>query len=238
MTPCEPPARVPAPQVTPRARGGVRRIVPLSECYTYLTMATAAAVTDAIDRAPPGAFLTPGDIDAGPRTAVYMALSRAARRRDDLVRVAPGLYWKGTPTRFGPGLPDAVDVARLRAGARGIGPTGWLAANHFGLSTQIPARPALATVGRPPKGAGGVAFTQRANLSRVDLSYLDIALLEVLRSYPDYVDVSWAQLVERVRRLAADATVDMAAVARVAATERSAQLHANLQRLLASLATP
>ena len=198
-------------------------------------MSTAAAVTDAIDKARPGAFLGPGDINAGPRTAVHMALSRAARVRDDLVRVAPGIYWKGTPTRFGPGLPDAVATARWRAGDRGVGPSGWLAANQLGLSAQIPTRPVLATVGRPPKGVGGVTFTQRANLDRVDLGYLDIAVLEVMRAYPDYVDVSWAQLVDRVRQLAADGSIDTVAIARVATAERSAPLHANLQRLLAAL---
>lgn len=198
-------------------------------------MSTAALVMDAIDRARPGAFLAPGDINAGPRSAVHMAFSRAARQRADLVRVAPGIYWKGSPTRFGPGLPDAVATARWRAGDRGVGPSGWLATNQLGLSTQIPARPVLATVGRPPKGVGGVTFTQRANLDRVDLGYLDIAVLEFLRSYPDYVGVSWAEVVDRLRQLTADGSVDMVAISRVAATERSAPLHANLQRLLASL---
>ncbi|MGH2443028.1 MAG: DUF6088 family protein [Chloroflexota bacterium] len=198
-------------------------------------MSTSAVVNDVIDKSPAGSFLRPGDISDAPRTAVHMALSRAARHRSDLVRVAPGVYWKGHPSRFGRGFPDAVAVARWRAGDRGVGPTGWLAANELGLSTQVPAHPTLTTVGRPPKGIRHVTFAQRANLARVDLNYLDIALLEVLRSYPDYVDVSWSQLVDRITDLATRGAIRLDAVARAAATERSASLSANLQRLLAAL---
>lgn len=207
----------------------------LGYCYTELTMSTAAAVTDAIDNLPEGNFLRPEDISDAPRTAVHMALSRAARQRSDLVRVGPGVYWKGRPSRFGPGRPDAVAIARWRAGDRGVGPTAWLAANELGLSTQVPAHPMLTTVGRPPKGVGGVAFAQRANLARVDLGYLDIALLEVLRSYPDYVEVPWPQLVDHIKDLAERGAIQLDAVAQAAANERSAPLKANLHRLLASL---
>jgi len=207
----------------------------LDKCYTELTMSTVAAVTAAIDKSPAGSFLRPGDISDAPRTAVHMALSRAARQRSDLVRVAPGVYWKGGPSQFGPGLPDAVVVARWRAGDRGVGPTGWLAANELGLSTQVPAHLMLTTVGRPPKGVGGVAFAQRANLARVNLGYLDIALLEVLRSYPDYVEVPWPQLVDRIKDLAGEGAIRLDAVARAAAKERSVPLKANLHRLLAAL---
>lgn len=207
----------------------------LDKCYTKLTMSTAAAVNNVIDKSPPGTFLKPRDFGAAPPTAVHMAFSRAARQRPDLVRVAPGVYWKGHPSRFGSGLPDAVAVARWRAGDRGVGPTGWLAANELGLSTQVPAHPTLTTVGRPPKGIALVAFTQRANLARVDLGYLDIALLEILRSYPDYVDVPWPRLVDRIKELAARGAIRMDAVARAASTERSASLRANLHRLLAAL---
>lgn len=199
-------------------------------------MNTAALVTDTIDRSPAGTFLRPGDISGAPRTAVHMALSRLARQRPDLVRVAPGVYWKGRPSRFGPVLPDAVAIGRLKAGDRGVGPAGWLAANELGLSTQVPAHPVLTTVGRPPHGLDPVTFVQRSNVARVDLSYLDIALLEVLRAYPDYVDVSWPQLVDRIKDLTARGVLHLDDVARVAARERSASLHATLDRLLHALA--
>lgn len=195
-------------------------------------MNTTALVTDTIDRSPAGTFLRPGDISGAPRTAVHMALSRLARQRPDLVRVAPGVYWKGRPSRFGPVLPDAVAVARLKAGDRGVGPTGWLAANELGLSMQVPAHPVLTTVGRPPHGVDPVMFAQRSNVARVDLSYLDIALLEVLRAYPDYVDIPWLQFVDRIKDLVAKGIIHVDDVARVASSEHSASLHANLDRLL------
>lgn len=199
-------------------------------------MNTTALVADTIDRSPTGTFLRPGDISGAPRTAVHMALSRLAQQRPNLVRVAPGVYWKGRPSRFGPARPDAVAVARLKAGDRGVGPTGWLAANELGLSTQVPARPALTTVGRPPQGVDPVTFVQRSNVARVDLGYLDIALLEVLRAYPDYVDVSWPQVVDRIKDLTAKGVLHLDDVARVAAREHSASLHATLDRLLHALA--
>jgi hypothetical protein len=199
-------------------------------------MNATALVTDTIDRSPAGTFLRPGDINGAPRTAVHMALSRLARQRPDLIRVAPGVYWKGRPSRFGPVRPDAIAIARLKAGDRGVGPTGWLAANELGLSTQVPARPALAAVGRPPQGVDPVTFVQRSNVARVDLCYLDVALLEVLRAYPDYVDIPWPQLVDRIKDLAAQGIVHLDDIARVAARERSASLHVTLNRLLHALA--
>lgn len=199
-------------------------------------MNASATVANKIDSTPPGTFLSAADIQGLPRTAVDMALSRAAKSRKDLVRVARGTYWKGRPTRFGPVKPDAITIARSRAGDRGVGPTGWLAANQLGLSTQVPAHPELVTVGRPPKGISGVKFSQRSNIDRVDLNYLDIGLLEVLRAYPRYANVSWQGLADRVRDLSRQKVVDVDAVAKVAAKERSVPLKSNVQRLMETLA--
>ena len=80
-------------------------------------------------------------------------------------------------------------------------------------------------------------FSQRSNLDRVDLNYLDIGLLEVLRSYPHYANVTWQQLADRVRDLSRQRVVDVDAVAKVAAKERSIPLrNSNVQRLMATLA--
>ncbi len=209
---------------------------PVRKVLHLVDMNASATVAQKIDSSPPGTFLSASDIKGVPRTAVDIALSRAVRSRKDLVRVSRGTYWKGRPTRFGPGRPDAVTVARSRAGDRGVGPTGWLAANELGLSTQVPAHPELVTVGRPPKGVSGVKFSQRSNLDRVDLNYLDIGLLEVLRSYPHYANVTWQQLADRVRDLSRQRVVDVDAVAKVAAKERSIPLKSNVQRLMATLA--
>ncbi len=198
-------------------------------------MSTVNIVADMIDKAPQGSFLSPGDLGIPSGAAAYMAWSRAARSRTDLVRIARGLYWKGAPTRFGLGRPNSIDVAIWRAGSRGVGPTGWLASNHLGLSTQVPAEPRLTTVSRPPKAVAGVSYSQRANLDRIDLSYSEIALLEVLRSYPDYVEVTWTKLVDRVRQLQSDGVINIRTCTRVATSERSSTLRNTLHRLILDL---
>ena len=142
-------------------------------------MGTTTTIRAAVETSPPGTFFRPGDFDA-PRAAVDSALSRLCGRRSDLVRVGRGLYWKGVPSRYGPGLPHVVDVAHAAAGNRGVGPSGWTAAHALNLTTQVPATQELTVVGPVPTRVKGVTFHRRSNLARVDLSYLDLALLEVL----------------------------------------------------------
>jgi len=194
-------------------------------------MSTAAILAAAIDQAPPETFFSAADFgEAGSPSAVWTAMSRLKRQRRDLVALGAGVYWKGRESRFGSGRPDVVAAVRHRSHGRGLGPTGWLASNALGLSTEVPAQPTLVIVGRPPKGFPGVSFTQRSNLARVNLAWNDVALLEVLRAYPDYVDVSWPDVVRRIRQHVADGAIDLDKVIQAAATDRSAKLRGNLAR--------
>jgi hypothetical protein len=174
-----------------------------------------------VDDVGPRTFIRTYDVP-GSRGAVDSMLSRLAIQDGPLVRVRNGVYWKKPPaTRFGTGGPDPVEAALVVAG-KGAGPSGALAANALGLSTQVPARPVVAVLGRVPKGLGGVSFTTRSNLARRDLTPTDVAVLEVLREFPRYCDVDWAAAVRRLRVLDRDGVIDLDAVAAAARTEHRA----------------
>jgi hypothetical protein len=144
------------------------------------------------------------------------------------------MYWKGVNSRFGPGRPKAVDVA-LAAAGRGAGPSGWSAGHALGLSTQVPAMPEVAVVGPAPTGVRDVVYRSRRNINRVDLAHLEIAVLEVLREFPRYVEGSWDDLVLRIGELHSRGHVDVERLARVGHKERSTALRERLARLLSDL---
>ena len=84
----------------------------------------------------------------GSRAAVDQALSRLARK-GDLIRVCQGVYVRLVQTRFGL-RPPAVDrvLAELSAlWGETIVPCGGMAANAFGLTTQVPVRSIYLTSG-------------------------------------------------------------------------------------------
>ncbi|MGH9091317.1 MAG: hypothetical protein ACRDZR_08080 [Acidimicrobiales bacterium] len=194
-------------------------------------MGTTATIRTHVELSPPGTFFRPLDFDA-PRAAVDSALSRLCARRADLVRVGRGLYWKGVSSRYGPGRPPAVDVANAACGGRGVGPSGWTAAQALGLTTQVPAVPELSVVGPVPARVKGVVFHRRSNLARLDLSYLDVALLEVLRDDVRHVDGGWEALIDRVTALRREGDVHLDRVARAVPGERSPAARYNLARML------
>jgi hypothetical protein len=99
---------------------------------------------------PTGSFVRVDDLP-GTRSAARNAASRAARR-GELVQLRRGLYFKGTPTRYGTATPDAELVALAVLGDQGVGPTGVSAARALGLTTQLPAVPHLVTCGPVPTG--------------------------------------------------------------------------------------
>jgi hypothetical protein len=195
---------------------------------------TATAVRAKVDRAKPGTFIRATDFDS-PRSATDAALSRLDASRPDLVRVSRGLYWKGVKSRYGAGKPSPVDVARAVSGGRGVGPTGWSAAHALGLSTQIAATPELAIVGAAPTGITDVKFHRRNNTARVGLSYLDIALLEVLRDDLRHNDGGWDSPTSRVRELTDKARLHPHRLATAVSAERSPTAHNNFAKLRAAL---
>ncbi len=185
----------------------------------------ADKVRAVVASAPAGSFIRSADVP-GSRAAVNTAMSRLAAA-GELLRVHHGLYWKGVNTRFGAGRPGLVDVAIAVAGPDGAGPSGWSAAQALGLSTQVPAEPEVAVAG-PVPSFEGVRFHKRNNLARRDLGFWEIALLEALRSYPAYAEVSVAEFAARVRALVAEGKVRLAHLEMAARREHSPALRHNL----------
>ncbi len=143
-----------------------------------------------------------------------------------------GLYWKGVKSRFGPGRPRPEDVVNEVAEGRGVGPAGWSASHALGLSTQVPAVPEFAVVGPPPTGVPGVRFHSRRNFARLGLRYHEIALLEVLRDWPDYVERDWSDLERMVNRFRDDGRIRPNRVLKAATEEKAPALRARLTELL------
>lgn len=197
-------------------------------------MGTTTTIRAAVEASPAGTFFRPGEFDA-PRAAVDSAFARLCSRRADFVRVGRGLYWKGVSSRYGPGRPSPVDVANAASGGRGVGPSGWTAAHALGLTTQISAVPELTVVGPVPTRVKGVTFHRRSNLARVDLSYLEVALVEVLRDDLRHVDGAWDALAVQVGTLQEEGSLHLDRVARAVATERSPAARRNLARLLTAV---
>ena len=84
----------------------------------------------------------------GKRPAVDQALRRLTKR-NELMRLAQGLYVLPIQTRFGPRAPAAEKVVEALASARAetIVPHGAAAANTLGLTTQVPTRLVYLTSG-------------------------------------------------------------------------------------------
>ena len=194
----------------------------------------AATIRTKLDMARPGSFFRTSDF-AGPRSAVESHLSRHAAKARDLLRVRRGLYWKGVASRFGPGRPGIDDIVRRVTEGCGAGPSAWTASLALGISTQVPATATYAVVGPPPTGIPGAEFRSRRNLARVGLGYLEIALLEVLRDWPAFVEADWPALVARVGALRDAGTIRPARVAKAAAREHRPALRKRVDALLAGL---
>ncbi len=147
-----------------------------------------------LDGVPAGSFI---HIDTlpGSRTAASSAASRA-HKRGDLIPIRKGLYWKGTRTRYGMTRPTPEAAAAEILGRLGVGPTGHTAARALGLTTQLPATPTLTIAGPVPTSVPGVRVSRRNNMRRRELSYTEIALLELLRgSWESVVEGGWDALV-------------------------------------------
>ncbi len=135
----------------------------------------------------------------GSNAARRNALSHAAAD-GDLIRVRNGLYYKGAKSRFGMTRPSSRDVAREVLGSEGVGPAGFSAARHLGLTTQVPAEMHLSFWGPIPDGIDGVRIHKRNNARRRYLNESEIALLEVLRDPQTLVESGWDALLAVARR--------------------------------------
>lgn len=195
--------------------------------------APRSAIRDWVTSRPPGTYFTTADVPGTPGS-VDSALSRLTGPDGPIERVRQGVYWrKVASTRFGSAKPDPTQIALIAAGA-GAGPAGASAANAVGLSTQVPRRPHIAVVGRAPKGLHGVQITARANAHRVLLTPTEVAVLESVRDFDRYAEVPWPRARQRLRKLAANGTIDLTKLAVVAGHERSAGLRDRIADLVSA----
>jgi hypothetical protein len=96
-------------------------------------------------------FIPKDFLDLGSRDAADQSLSRLARR-GEIERLGRGLYHYprmnerlGIP--LGPDLDEIAEALARQTGSRVV-PSGAVAANRLGLSTQVPAKPVYLTDGR------------------------------------------------------------------------------------------
>lgn len=194
-------------------------------------MAAPSSARDWVISRPAGTYFTTADVPGNP-ASVDSVLSRLADPDGPIQRVRQGVYWrKGASTRFGSAKPDPAQIALVAAGA-GAGPAGASATNSVGLSTQVPRQPHVAVVGRAPKGLHGVRITSRANPHRIKLTPTEVAVLESVRDFDRYAEIPWPSARQRLRRLAADGTIDLEKLADVAGHERSAGLRDRIADLV------
>ena len=154
----------------------------------------------------------------GPRGPVDTALSRLARD-SALVRIRPGVYWKGVPTPSGMSLPRTSEIG-IALGGIGSGPAGVAAANMLGLTTQVPATFLIAVPKRAPAAYVGLKFTQRPveRLIRC-LTPWEVAVLEVLRAGPMVIESGMDEVAEATVQLAHHGRARVETVAAAAISE-------------------
>jgi hypothetical protein len=197
-------------------------------------MSTASQVRDAIDASPVRSFLAVKDIPGASR-AVESAFSRLAAQ-GEVIHVRHGLYWKGPKTRVGMPLPWPLVVA-LEVGGPGSGPAGLTAAHELLLTTQVPSVDEVAVPGRAPSPVPGVVFTARSYARRLhNLTATEVALLEVLRTWPAYTEGSWEDLVAIANGRVGDGSVRLDVLNKEVPHERSRRLRDHWQRLAKLLA--
>lgn len=182
-------------------------------------------------RAKPGALLGVEDFE-GSRTAIESALSRMTTR-GELVRIRRGLYFKGVRSRFGPGAPPLDEVV-YRVCRRGVGPAGWSAARRLGLTTQVPARAEYAVL-KAPAGIPNAVFRVRSNIERVSANPTEIAVLEVLRTWPRHTEASRDDLLAKLVELRDEGAISFTKLRRIVASESSPAARDHLGSLLAEL---
>lgn len=188
----------------------------------------------AIRAAPARSFVRVESIP-GTSTTIRKALSRAAKD-GVVVRVKPGVYYKGVPTRYGMTRPSDGEALKVMLGERGVGPAGYSAARAWGVTTQIPAVTEVATLGARKK-IRNVKLITRSNLRRADLNEMEIALLELLRDPSTLVESGWDSLIERVQKAVVDGRIRPQALRAALPGESSRAVRDNFAKLGSALST-
>jgi len=175
-------------------------------------------------------FFEPADFP-GSRVAVLKAFSRL-EAQGALTRVRRGLYWRGTETPLGMAPPRPADVVHKVFGPTGVGPARTSAALALGLTTQVPRTPSFA-VPYPVDGiprARLVERTRRTGRRAAKLRGAEVALLEVLDSWEDVVELKPDAAMKRLASLMGT-TLRPEALAKAGATE-PARVRERLRALL------
>lgn len=196
-------------------------------------MSTAELIETRIGRARAGAVFSIHDF-SGSKPAVKSALSRLVAE-GKIHRLRRGIYWRGAKSRFGSGRPWPGDVVKKLASDKAVGPTGWSASYELGLSTQVPAVPEFVLLGSLPKNVPGVGFRTRWNLRRIELNYFEVGLLEILRSWPSFAEVSWDELTRKVKELSLRGILRPDRILDVALFEKSPKARKSAEALLKNL---
>jgi len=124
-----------------------------------------------------------GDFGDLPPSAVAQALSRL-RRQGMLERLSKGVYYRARQTSFGKSLPNPAAMKKLAARHKQIFPSGIVAANLLGFTTQTARHSEVATsaLSLPRKLIGNdTVIHARRPEAWTGLSEADAALLDFLR---------------------------------------------------------
>lgn len=171
---------------------------------------TAGSVAARIRRGSRRRFYRVSDFD-GPRTAVERALERL-EDAGELVRVRNGLYFRGVETPLGMAPPNPREVLGELAKGHAIGPAGLSAANRLGLTSQVPRVPSYAVSGWEGRPLERVRTVRRGGMrgkarDAARLNETEIAILEVLDSWEDVVELDASSALERLVAVLRDAEV-------------------------------
>lgn len=138
------------------------------------------------------------------RDALKMALRRLCRGADPLMaRVCRGIYCRRrVGARYSTPVPAAArNALPWRVAGPGAGSTGPDVINQIGWSTQVSPRPWVAVVGRPPRcPESGAVFVGRSNTKRLGLRRWEVSLLEAIRCFDDWAEMTWSEALEKFRR--------------------------------------
>jgi hypothetical protein len=177
-------------------------------------------------------FWRPEDLKGPASTKQHLFASLV--EEGELRRVRRGLYWRGTKSPLGIGLPPTQELINELAPGPGVGPAGLYAANLLRLSTQVPRQAEIAVPYRAPAGVKSVRFTSRPSRSaraKAGLSPTEVALLEVLGSWERSIELPPAEAWVRLRNLLISGPARPERLARAAKTEPGS-VRARLRELL------
>lgn len=190
-----------------------------------------------IENAPRGTWFRPSDLGGG--NGAEQTLSRLARDpQGPIMRAAQGLYYKSGPADpfFGKRRPAPLDTAAELVRGRGVGPAGADAAAFLGLTSQVPPRWRLAVVGSRPADIDGVDWVIRKNPARTTLTMTEVAVVELLSTFPYGVEADWDGVIDRVRDLQENKKVRLDRIGDVVAMERrKPELREKFTRLVTDL---